>query len=141
MSVELIERHLSGEQMTEIAAEEWRLMCRNYFENNKSTAISNICYPMVREMISEILGADADAQIAAKAVEVINGLSSYTVFHQPDIYDRNPSPAWEVLQSVVRENRDAIEARIKHHIHNLSKADALEIITSGKITIEVGVQK
>ena len=133
---EFIEKHLTREQMTEIAEEEFRKMCREYFERNQSVAIGNVIYPVVRKLVSEVLGEDADDLIREKAIEVIEGLSSYTVFHAPNIYDKQASPAWLLLQKVVTENKDALESAVQHHIHNLSKFDALEIIKSSKLTIE-----
>lgn len=136
-SVGLIERHLSEDQMKEIAADEWRSMCRDYFGRiGHSVAIGNVVYPMVRRAVDETLGGDAVKLIAEKAIEVISDLSAYTVFHAPNVYDKEPSEAWKVLQSIVKDNRAALEARIQHHIHNLSKADALEIIRASRLTIE-----
>lgn len=137
-ATDFISRHLSDEQMTEIAAEEWRRMCRDYFTRNHATAIGNITYPMVRELVSEVLGGDADQVIRDKALEVINGLSSYTVFHEPNVYDTKPSPAWALLMKAVEDNREVVEERVRHHLHNLSKNDALEIIKSAKLTIQTG---
>lgn len=131
-----IEQHLSREQMAEIADDEFRKMCREYFNANPSVAIGNVIYPAVRELVSEVLGEDADNLIRKKAIEVIEGLSSYTVFHAPNIYDKSPSPSWLLLQRVVTENKDVLEEKIQHHIHNLSKYDALEIIKGSKLTIE-----
>jgi len=133
----MIERHLSDDQMKEIAAEEWRSMCQDYFNRiGPAVAVGNLAYPMVRRAVDEALGGDAIKLIAEKALEVIDELSPYTVFHAPNVYDREPSEAWKVLQSVVKDNRAAIEARIQHHIHNLSKSDTLEIIRGSKLTIE-----
>jgi hypothetical protein len=135
----MLERHLSEAEMKEIAAEEFRQMCRDYFARiGHAVAIGNVAYPIVRQAIDEALGGAADKLIAEKAIEVIDGLSSYTVFHAPSVYDREPSESWKVLQRIVRQNEDLLKERIQHHIHNLSKSDALEIIKTAKLTIETG---
>ena len=135
----IIERHLSADQMAEIAADEYRRMCREYFARiGHSTAIGNVAYPIVRQAIDEVLGGSAADLITAKALEVINGLSSYTVFHAPNAYDRAPSESWKLLQKAVAENETALRDRVAHHIHNLSKSDALEIIKSSKLTTQTG---
>ena len=133
---EIIERHLSAEQMQEIAADEFRAMCREYFNSGKLDAISNVAYTIVREAVAEVLGESADDLIRDKAIEVINGLSSYTVFHEPCVYSRKATPAWELLQKVVRDNEAAVQKVVAHHIHNLSKSDTLEIIKGSRLTIQ-----
>jgi hypothetical protein len=133
----MFERHLSDVEMKEIAAEEFRQMCQDYFSRiGHTVAIANVAYPIVRKAIDEALGGAVDKLIAEKAIGVINSLSSYTVFHAPMIYDREPSESWKVLQRIVQENEDLLRERIQHHIHNLSKSDALEIIKGAKLTIE-----
>ena len=133
---EIIERHLSEEQMQEIAADEFRTMCREYFNRCRTDAISNVAYTIVREAVAEVLGESADDLIRDKAIEVINGLSPYTVFHEPSAYSREATPAWKLLQKVVRDNEAAVQKVVAHHIHNLSKHDALEIIKGSKLTIQ-----
>lgn len=136
---EMIERHLSADEMKEIASQAWREMCSDYFlRAGASVAIANVAYPIVRKAIEEAVGGNADGLIAAKAVEIINDLSAYTVFHAPSIYDAAASPAWKLLQRVVAENEGILRDRVQHHLHNLSKADALEIIKSAKLTIQTG---
>lgn len=136
---ELVQRHLSAETMAEIAADEWRSICRDYFARiGHTVAIGNVAYPIVRQAVDEALGGNAAQLISEKALEVINGLSSYTVFHAPDIYDNRPSKSWELLQKAVAENQDALRERIAHHIHNMSKSEALMIIKASKLTIETG---
>jgi len=134
----LIERYLSAEQMQEIAEDEFREHCRRYFSDNPSAAIGNVAYSIVRDMVAEVLGGDADQLIRDKAIDVINNLSQFTVFHQPHPWDKKPSPAWSLLQDCVRENKDELQKRIAHHVRNLSKAEALEVIKSAKMTIQTG---
>jgi hypothetical protein len=135
----VFERHLSGAEMKEIAAEEFRQMCQDYFSRiGHTVSIANVAYPIVRKAIDEALGGAVDKLIAEKAISVINDLSSYTVFHAPSAYDREPSESWKTLQRIVRENEDLLRDRIQHHIHNLSKSDALGIIKTAKLTIETG---
>lgn len=138
-AMSIIERHLSDAELKEIAAEEWREMCRDYFSRiGHGVAIGNVAYPMVRQAVDEALGGKADELIAQKAVEIIKDLSAYTVFHAPNIYDREPSDSWKLLQKAVIENADLLRERVAHHIHNLSKSDALDIIKGSKLTIQTG---
>lgn len=138
---DFITKHLSDEQMREIAEDEFREMCRGYFNDNKSAAISNVAHRIVKDMVAEVLGEDADQVIRDKALEVINDLSQFTVFRGPDLWDRSPTPAWRVLMQAVEDNQDIVEAAVKKHLHNLSKRDALEVIKASKLTIQTGGEK
>ena len=138
----IFERYLTDSQMAEIAAEEWRAMCRTYFASaGPLVAIKNVAYSAVKQAVDEALGGSADKLIAEKAIGIINDLSTYVVFHAPDVWDKEPSESWKVLQRVVRENEDLVRDQIRRHIHNISKADALAIIKSAKLTIETGARK
>ena len=132
------EKYLSDTELKDIASEEWRSMCRSYFSEEKATKISNVAYHHVQDAIDEALDGRADELIAEKAIDVINGMSSYTVFHKPDVYDNKPSESWKLLQKIIKDNEGILQEVIRHHIHNLSKHDALEIIKSATLTINTG---
>lgn len=131
----LIEKYLTEDQMRDIAIEEWRKMCREACKGNAERIISNIAYDTVTKMVAEALGDDANELIKAKAVEAINGLSGFSVFRAPDVWDRSPTPAFTVLMDAVRANSDLVNKRVRETIHQLTKRDAIEILKAGKIQI------
>ncbi|WP_425070678.1 hypothetical protein [Sagittula sp. S175] len=136
-AAELVDRYLSDDEKREIAREAWRDMCREHFTSVSATsAIADVAYSIVKEIVAETIGGDCDKLITEKAVAVINDLSSFTVFRQPDRWDAKPSPAWSLLMDTVMANRDAVAERVRHHIHNLSKREALEVIKGAKLTIQ-----
>jgi hypothetical protein len=131
-----IDKYLSEDEKREIAVAEWREACRSAVERQSVDAlISNLGYRVAHDLVAEALGATANEQIKDKALEVINGLTSYTVFHEPSIYNLKASPAWETLQNAVRDNSDLLSARIKHMIENMDEYHALEVLKSWQISI------
>lgn len=131
----VIEKYLTEDQMREIAVEEWRKMCREACNGNAERIISNIAYDTVSKMVSDALGDDANEQIRDKAVEVIGKLSTFTVFSKPDVWDRDPTPAYKVLTDAVKDNADLVNKKVREAIHQLTKRDAIEILKAGKIQI------
>lgn len=130
-----ISQHLSEEQMKEIAIDEWRRVCREACNGNAERIIGNIAHEVVTAMVSEALGEDANEQIKAKAIALIDDLSAYSVFKRADAWDRGESPAYAVVQEAVKANRDLVEAKVRSCISNLSKREALDIIKSGVVQI------
>lgn len=131
----LIEKYLTEDQMRDIAIEEWRKMCREACNGNAERIISNIAYDTVSKMVSEALGDDANDLIRDKAVEIIGKLSGFTVFRAPDVWDRDPTPAYKVLTDAVKDNADLVNKKVREAIHQLTKRDAIEILKAGKIQI------
>ncbi len=134
-AIELISKHLNEEEMREIAIEEWRQICRDACKGNAERIIENIGHAVATSMVSEALGETANEKIRDKAIEVIGKLSEFTVFRRPDAWDRGPAPAYTVLMDAVKANTDLVDKKVREAISQLSKREALEIIKSGKITI------
>lgn len=136
MNVSLrIEDYLTEGQMSDIAIEEWRRICREACNGHQERIISNVAHDVVVTMVAEALGETALEQIRAKAVSVIENLTEFTVFKRPDAWDRGPSPAYAVLMEAVKANRELVDKKVGQCIGQLSKRDALEIIKAGVVQI------
>ncbi|WP_321336497.1 hypothetical protein [Breoghania sp.] len=134
----LLEKHLTDAELKEIAIDEWRKMCRDAFDGRAENVIANIGHKVARAIVDECLGADAAEKIAEKAVSVIDDLTTFTIFRPADVWDKKPSPAWLILQDAVRDNKAGISERIRYHVDNMTADDALQIIHSATMTLELG---
>ena len=139
MTTVRIEDYLTEDQMREIAIEEWRRICSEACHGHQERIISNVAHDVVVTMVAEALGETALEQIRAKAIAVIDDLSSFTVFKRPDAWDRGPSPAYAVLMEAVKANRELVDKKVGQCISQLSKRDALEIIKAGVVQINLKV--
>jgi len=109
---------------------------KDYAKSNAERVISNIGYHLATDIVNEKLGEQAEVDIAKKTQEVIEGLSSYTLFDGGG-YGRPPSDARKVLDQCVRENKDELRKSVKSLMHNLSKKDLVEIVKEGKVKLVV----
>lgn len=130
-----LDNYLSEAQKREIAIDTWREMCREACKGNAERIIGNIGHDVAVQMVSEALGDDANELIKAKAIEVIDKLSEFSVFRRPDAWDRGPTPAFNVLMDAVKANSDLVDKKVRECISQLSKREALEIIKSGTVQI------
>lgn len=107
-----------------------------YARDNAERVIGNCGYHLATDIVNEHLGPGAPDQIAARASEVINDLSQHTLFHGGG-YGRPASEARKLLDNAVRENKDALSAAVNKAIHNLSKAEIVDIVKSGKVKLVI----
>lgn len=133
-----IENYLTEDQKREIAIDEWRRMCREACEGNAERIMANIAYKVVHQMIDESLGDGAAEKIKSKALEVIDEMSVFSVFREPDAWHRGASPAYKTLSDAVVNARPLVEKKVSELIHQLTKQEALSILKSGVIQINPG---
>lgn len=134
-----ISAYLSDEERKEIATDVFRSMCREACQGNHVERIlDNIGHSVAGQIVVEALGDAAVEKIRDKALSVIDELSAFTVFRRPDVWERQPSPAYETLMSAVKQNKDLVEKKVRECISQLSKREALEIIKASALTIKTG---
>ena len=121
-----VEDYLSTEELRQIAADAFTEAMRNKISEDLDRILSNAAYHAVWQKVDEI--------IAKKAVEVINDLTTFSVFRAPDRFGPS-NHCWDVVVASVRKNSDLVDAAVKKAIHNLSKSEAIEILKSGVIQI------
>ena len=91
------------------------------------TLINNVAYETVRRMLDE-QGLDIDEMLTEKVKDVINGLSSYTVFYDGAEYERYGTMSEYKAHGrvVLNEVIDELRPEIKDKVHELmvDKLDA-----------------
>lgn len=110
--------YLSEEEIKNIYIEELRYKIHEELKySNVSTVLSNLSYEIVFKKVCDILKTNEDSvieTIAEKVVDIINDLSSYSVFRRKDEYGNNQdSLAQKYLIEAVENNKVLIEDRVK----------------------------
>jgi len=120
--------YLSEEDMKRIATEEFRAACGRSSKENFDRIISNSAYYLVGDLVDEHFSGDMVETLKAKTIEVINGLSSHTVFSPPSAWDRAASKGFEHLQTLLDEQKPLIAERLTDLISTLDSGDLREMV-------------
>lgn len=82
---------------------------------NVNTIISNLSYEEVFRMVDEQIGENGYCRktIAEKVPELVNSLSSYSIFRKADAWERTESIGQKILDEEVNNARPLIAERIK----------------------------
>lgn len=82
---------------------------------NVNTIISNLSYEEVFRMVDEQIGENGYCRktIAEKVPELVNSLSSYSIFRKADAWERTESIGQKILDEEVAKARPLIADRIK----------------------------
>ena len=81
--------------------------------------IANISYAEVAAMVDAYVGEDdfCKKEIPHKVRELIEQLSSYTIFRKADVWERKNSIAYDIMQEECRASRPLIKARVEQIIN------------------------
>lgn len=117
------EEYLSESERKEIVASVFREKCVEALKQDGQRIISNSSYEIVQKMVDEIFDGKLNEILVEKTKEVINGLTSYTVFKNPNMWDAEASEGYKYLQEVIRNSKPLIQARITEIIATLNEDD------------------
>lgn len=129
-----VEDYLDDDELKTIIIEEVRRSTRLKMTTDTDTSriISNACYEMASELCDEHLNAPIKKIIEEKVLEIVNNLSSYTVFSKPDAWDRQPNNMYLFLQKTIEGHKGLIEQivaeNIKKETLNYLREDLNELI-------------
>lgn len=117
------EDYLSNDEIHRIVVEEFRDKIKESIRRNGvSRFIANLSYQNVFELINDE-APNFENEIKEKTKEVIENLSSFSVFRKKDLVDNEDSLAQKYLEESVTNNREIIENRVKDILSELSKED------------------
>lgn len=112
-----IEDYLSRETVHDIIKDELRLLVKDSFRKEKlDTLIANSSYEIVWKAVDEEMDGNLINSIKTKTLEIINSLSSYSVFHKKDAWEHEDSKAYTYMQQAIDENKDLIYSMTKDRI-------------------------
>jgi hypothetical protein len=107
------------EEIKEVALDAIRQLVVQQFsgpEENLNRLLSNLCYKFVWEMIDRQFNGELETILSTKILEIINGLSAFSVFRQKDVWGNEDSVAYKALQEEVANARPLIKARVEQII-------------------------
>lgn len=125
-----IEDYLSTEEIKEIVKSEVRFSIQKHIHEQKDLEriLYNSVHQFIEDKAGELLPEDLDVTLAAKVVEVVNGLSSHTVFSPPDAWDRAATKGWKLLQLAVNESDALIKERVEQLVRELKPEKVMELM-------------
>lgn len=125
-----IEDYLTDEEIKEIIKEEFRDKVKETLRNNGTTRwVANIGYQNVFEIINKEM-PEYENLVKEKTKEVIEGLTSYSVFRKKDLIDKEDSLGQKYLEKSVEDNKDIINNKVVEIFNELSKENIAYEITN-----------
>ena len=115
-----IKDYLNQEEIKEICKDALYQKIREDMRNlNVNDIIANISYAEVEAMVDTYVGEDdfCKREIPRKVREVIDGLSTFTVFRKADAWERKNSIAYDIMQEECRAARPLIKKRVEQIIN------------------------
>ena len=116
-----IKDYLTESEIKEIVIDEFRISLRNHLRDEKEVTriISNAPFYKLNEIVDENLPDGYKETVKNKITELINDLSSYSVFRYSYLNDRKPeSLGSEIIESTVRENENLIKENVQKVINS-----------------------
>ena len=115
-----IKDYLNQEEIKEICKDALYQKIREDMRKlNVNDIIANISYAEVAAMVDTHLGEDnyCKKTIAQKTQQIIENLSSYSVFRKADAWERKNSIAYDIMEEECRAARPLIKKRVEQIIN------------------------
>lgn len=115
-----IEDYLDREEIKEVCKDALYQKIREDMRGlNVNDIIANISYSEVAAMVDTYVGEDdfCKKTIPQKVRDVIEGLSSFTVFRKADVWERPNSVAYDILEEECRNARPLIRQRVEQIVN------------------------
>lgn len=109
-----IEDYLTEDDIQEIIKDELAGKVRKAVEEKDlDRIITNSAYRIIFKAVDEQIGEDIECLLRDKAIEAVSGLSTFHVFRQKDVWEKEDSIAYTYLQQAMRDNKDVLFERVK----------------------------
>ena len=115
-----IEDYLDEQEIKEICKDALYQKIREDMRNlNVNNIIANISNAEVEAMVDAYVCEDdfCKREIPKKVHELIEKLSSYTIFRKADVWERKNSVAYDIMEEECRASRPLIKARVEQIIN------------------------
>ena len=123
------EDYLTEEERKQIVVDEFRSQCRKSWNEDEGVRlVGNVAYDMVLRLVNEAIGGDVKELIATKTIEVINNLSSFTVFSASDYITRADGVGRDALNEAIINSKPLIKQRLEAVINSLDESDITEML-------------
>tara|TARA_R110000744_G_scaffold216325_10_gene335154 strand:+ start:419 stop:856 length:438 start_codon:yes stop_codon:yes gene_type:complete len=126
-SIEIAD-YVSESEMKSIAQQVFKERCIDSFKKDHDRIISNAGYAVIVKIIKENYPEGLEELVAKKAIDVINDLSSLTLFGPKNAWDRETTGGFEALQKAIKDNSSLINDKAISIISEFRCNDSEEYI-------------
>jgi hypothetical protein len=123
-----IDDYLDESQKRAIVADAFRAAASQHAIKDFERIISNSAYYLVGDIVDQHFEGRMIETLKGKTIEVINKLSSTTVFSPPNAWDREASKGWQQMQSAIEELKPMIHQRVSEIIANYNSEELRRLI-------------
>lgn len=128
-----IEQYLSEGEKKEIALRVFEDKLRTSFSTAEAErVVTNMAYEIAEKLVSQNISKEFEQAIQTKLPEIIDKLSTFTVFSRGDDYGafrKEPTLAWKTVDEWVKKNNAQIEDRVIEIVAGIDKATLREEIS------------
>ena len=113
-----IEEYLDEPTLQKILLEEVRDKIKEYFtESNITRLIGNISYQHIYQLVDEALGEESLSELLKnKVMELINQMTVFSVFKEPNTWDKGSNYGHKIVQETLKENTNKIKEEVEKQI-------------------------
>lgn len=113
-----VEDYLSEDEIKDLCKDAILSNITYKFEHSKiDDILSNVGYKIVWEMVDKQV-PNYTEMITNKVVDIINNLTSYSVFRDVNCYDKSKSEGQKILDQTVKNHMDIIDTKVKNILTN-----------------------
>ena len=117
-----LDEYLSDDEKKDIAVRVFTDKLMSLSQAEIERIVSNNAYEIARDIVDKNFDKEFKQSVKDKLPEIINGLSSYTVFDRGDGYGafkKGATVAWQTVELAVKENEDALKDRVREVISGI----------------------
>jgi len=123
-----LDDYVSEDEKKAIAVEEFRRVAAQTCSADFERILRNAAHEIVEKQVDAVFDGGMADTVKAKAVDVIENLTSYTVFGRPNAWDREASKGWTHLQAAIDGAKPLIEERVVAAVAALTDDEMRELI-------------
>ncbi len=134
------EDYLSEQERKQIVEDIFREMCAKKFKEDSERIFSNAAHATVYKIIDDMHSGETANLIAAKAIKLIDELSTYSVFRRADAWERGESEGYKSLTEAIKDNKQFLNDKIKNIIEGMNEdtirntvLDEVQILLDSKL--------
>lgn len=120
--------YITEDERKQMARDVFKAECARHVQADFERVLSNSAYYMVGELVDQHFDGSMVEVLKAKAIQVIKGLSSSTVFSPPSAWDRAASKGFTFMQESLEELKPAIHKRVQEVIATYNSEELRELI-------------
>lgn len=103
-----VEDYLSQEEIKEMCREHVRTLLKSGGER----VATNMAYHAAYKLVDDAFTAEDVELLRQRVKKIVTEVSSFHLFREPDVWDKEPSLAYSALQEATMENIPALQERV-----------------------------